>query len=134
MERPIKFRAWDKLNKWMINPSGEVELNLTLYNADASAGYHFEYEDGKKVSHDTILMQFTGLLDNNGKEIYEGDIVRTGEEYGEVQYDPQQSSFIILFQPHNKKQKSGCANLASTWPSPLKEVIGNIHENPELLK
>ena len=81
-----------------------------------------------------ILMQFTGLHDKNGKEIWEGDVVITGEETGEVQYDPDQSGFIILFYPNNAKQKSGCAMLASTFPSPSKEVIGNIYENEDLLK
>lgn len=114
--REIKFRAWDghsiiRSDEWP-NLSG------------------FFGTRGKQE----VLMQFTGLCDVKGVEIYEGDVVKTGEEFGEVQYDPEQASFIILFQPHNKKQKSGCSNLASTWPTPQKEIIGNIYESPELLE
>ena len=85
---------------------------------------------------DVILRQFTGLHDckrtkeyPEGQEIYEGDIVKCNDKIGEVKYDEQQGAYIILWQSNNKKQKSGCDDLASTFPSPLKEVIGNIYES-----
>lgn len=114
--RKIKFRVWGK----------EKKLWFSFYLSQNPKSWSHKL-------HDYPLQQYTGLKDCNFKEIYEGDIVKTGEEFGEVQYDEQQSAFIILFQPNNKKQKSGCATVASTWPSPVKEIIGNTYENPELL-
>lgn len=127
--RQIKFRAWDeKLTLWeywgLPEDAGYIAGRFNKQNATKA---------GRRFSTST-LTQFTGLHDKNGKEIYEGDIVKTGEETGEVQYNEQQGAFIILFYPHNSKKKSGAANLGSTWPSPAKEIIGNIYENPELLK
>ena len=114
--REIKFRAWDKNKNKMVYPTKKYTNGGLLE--------WFEDED---------LMQYTGLKDKNGKEIYEGDVVKTGGDFGEVLYDDQHSGFIILFQPHSAKKKSGCATLASTWPSPLKEIVGNIYENPDLI-
>lgn len=106
---------------------------LTLNDFVEPSGL-IQFEKHQSFTNNIIIMQFTGLLDKNGNEIYEGDIVSCEDEYGVVEYDPQQGGFIILFQPHNEKQKSGCAYLASTYPSPIKEIIGNIYQNPELLK
>lgn len=109
--RIIKFRAYTEISHEWLGMKYDVPHN---YN--------------------NSVMQYTGITDMEGKEIYEGDIVRTGDEIGEVQYDDQQGAFIILLYPNNKKQKSGCFNLASTFPSPAKYIIGNIYENPELVK
>lgn len=73
--------------------------------------------------------QFTGLTDKNGKEIYEGDIVWHRLQGNRVVYYPfsfDTASFGLLHQ-------SGYANLL-TDASNLYEVIGNIHDNQELLK
>jgi uncharacterized phage protein (TIGR01671 family) len=114
------------------------EIKARVWDLDKSKGAGWVYVplgESFPVRYDPeSIGEFTGVHDKNGKEIFEGDIVKTGDETGEVQYDPDQAAFIILFQPHNKKQKSGCTNLASTFPSPLKTIIGNIWENPELLK
>lgn len=78
--------------------------------------------------------QYTGLKDKKGVKIFEDDIVICDHKKGKVQFDNQQASFIILWFPNNKKRKSGCDNLSSTFPSPQKEIIGNIHNNSELIK
>lgn len=76
-------------------------------------------------------MQFTGLLDKNGKEIYEGDIVRH-RCYGE------NGTFTIDTIIGSKDCPFiGCGWIAErdggTGQEPINEVIGNIHQNPELL-
>lgn len=129
--REIKFRAWDKADKVMchvhtIHFFGEDDLVKVELSPVG------EKDTWLRFPAQIEIMQFTGLKDYNGKEIYEGDIVKTGSQKGEVQYDEQQGGYIILFYPNNEKQKSGCAGLASTHPSPIKEVIGNIYEREKL--
>jgi len=112
--REIKFRAWDKKrNKFVsdfnLSPKGNILCE------HSNLGYKGVFEV------DLELMQYTGLKDKNGKEIYEGDIVKmladslNGEENIEVKW--RKEGFWEYF--------NGFDNC---------EVIGNIYENTELLK
>jgi hypothetical protein len=104
MQRPIKFRAWDGVD-YMSNP-------FTLQ----------DIQSGKiQFTSDTIIMQFTGLLDKNGTEIYEGDIM-SWESYEGTK---NQIRWVVEFNP-----KIGY----KTWSSSKNDeiVIGSIHSNPEL--
>lgn len=129
MTREIKFRAWDKeYNKYIYDGIDFAIACLDLKGNDSTnvcIGFTEEFE-GQRF----IIEQFTGLYDKNGIEIYEGDIVRTlicfgtaGEEYRDivVQYDDLGQISIQLW----------VYNESKTF---LPEVIGNIHENPELLE
>lgn len=96
-----------------------------------------------------VLMQFTGLLDKNGKEIYEGDIVKWGmypnsqefyHRYSVVKINPDiQFSIIYYLAPKTRKIQSGNGKVFHFGSFAYKdtenhlEVIGNIYENPELL-
>ena len=83
------------------------------------------------VKSDTVG-QFTGLLDKNGKEIYEGDIVqsvRYKDFVYKVAYDQRFASFCLDREQDMYKHYFGEAVEAENC-----EVIGNIHDNPELLK
>lgn len=81
-------------------------------------------------------MQYTGLKDENGKEVYEGDIVEatycvdgcyydTEDEYSVIQWDDKQCGFNIMFK--DELLSSPISYYVSF------EVVGNIYENPELL-
>lgn len=80
-----------------------------------------------------VLMEFTGLQDKNGKEIYEGDIVK-GNGYEKTIVEFKHGAFIIGY--HNGSSTSERPKLIqnnATKTANRIEVIGNIYENPELL-
>ena len=116
MMREIKFRAWHKSNKTMWGV-----FKLGIYSAysilsDGKISSHFEaYND------EFELMQFTGLKDKTGKEIYEGDKLVWNKKRG--------VNVIFL----NGCWKAGGFCLADFNKQKL-EVIGNIYEEKELLK
>ena len=126
--RPIKFRAWDSFNEEMWEP--EFLHDLWAGNRCHTARLLPPYKN-------SIIMQYTGLCDKNGKEIYEGDIVKlktTGEK------KPFYEKFEVIWQ-HNrmrfglKDNQEG--HLEDSWAFTPKndfEVIGNIYENPKLLE
>lgn len=129
MSREIKFRAWDKEKKQMISlrdfDTSYAEGAHLIFGCEA---YDHCYPDDVKLLSEYELMQFTGLKDKNGKEIYEGDIVRCGNYQAEIIFNKNIASFRIQY-----TALSG--NLANDviyghdW-----EVIGNVFENTELLK
>jgi uncharacterized phage protein (TIGR01671 family) len=119
--RPIEFRAWDLITKQMIY----------LNDALCSVPY-YEIFCHTPDDRPWELMQFTGLLDKNGKKIFEGDLLRE-YHYPDVRrciWFDEGAGFV--FQAVKNKDWIWCPNEYSTaneW-----EVIGNIYENPELLK
>lgn len=116
--REIKFRAWDTTEKKMHH-----ELSLMFVN-DLNGVFEGLNECG------CIVMQYTGLKDRNGKEIYEGDIVRHGlfkQDYKMVvRYWEESASFV--FGDRRTKFTFGEVHVKYL------QVIGNIHDNPELLE
>jgi len=120
--REIKFRAWDKSFKVMCY---EVQNPINV-GCDSLYFHHF-LQDGFE------LMQFTGLKDKNGKEIYEGDIIKNPEaKYlspEEVRWSGKGSDFCG-FTLHDKKYFTNHLCKTITDQS---EIIGNIYENANLL-
>ncbi len=129
MSREIKFRAWDSIAKEMYLP---FELADGLNDCAES---HHAY--GKNPDH-YIYLQFTGLKDKNGKEIWEGDVVRCyTKSLSEVVYDHE----VKLPEFYREIWSSKIVGEDKMWLPADEgencggiEVIGNIYESPELLK
>ena len=128
MNREIKFRAWDgkKMNNNIgIHPF--IMCNHSMLPKDDSN--YIEEGDGSKTfltCYDK-LMQYTGLKDKNGKEIYEGDICKSSDcRIGVIKWDTDSLSFFRFVD-----DGTDTVNYCSFQDF---KVIGNIYENPELLK
>lgn len=133
MNRIIKFRAWNKETKKIVDLNAITPFALAIIPSMVGAG------DGVYVPDDSRLevMQFTGLLDSQGKEIWEGDIIQNmvyggkavirwgieGETYAGwcVEWIVDKPYSIPTYDLLYFKNLENC------------EVIGNIYENPELV-
>jgi hypothetical protein len=129
--RPIKFRAWDGK---IMHTVAELHYcmgpkldgnGLKFYGPGVGEGW----VDGEKIH----LMQYTGLKDKNGRDVYEGDIVRTvydGKEFvGIVVFDESE----LGFKATNGKENYGTDFQYLTCCEEV-EVIGNVYENSELME
>ena len=88
---------------------------------------------------DDTVGQFTGLHDKNGKEIYEGDVIQGEYDYKHlIRYDEQRAQFtatLLEYVGDKIFDKSNAGNVYQQWIDEFKKaVVGNIHDNPDLLK
>ncbi len=128
MNRELKFRIWDNYLKKFLNSSVRNLEFLKTYleiidQSDFGAASFFIQETA------LIPQQFTGLKDKNGKDIYEGDILKYGDLYYEVMWIDYQWVATCPYYNHchwPKFESFGREARASI-------VSGNIFENPELL-
>jgi uncharacterized phage protein (TIGR01671 family) len=129
--RPIKFRAWSPSEKRF------VQDLTTWLKIDNNGNFLCQYPSSESLKIETLeYSQFTGLHDKNGKEIWEGDILNycgphciTYNGKSEVVFE--KGAFQRLFSNWGNTRRTG--NLNDSDLSDY-EVLGNIYENPELLK
>lgn len=126
--REIKFRAWDKRHKeWCEHFTLDFEKNSESYIDNVYGG---SFQHCTENDENVILMQYTGLKDKNGEEIYEGDIVTQTDDIeslkGAVSFSKgmfciPSSRGLKILGGHDYKERDT-------------EIIGNVYENPELIE
>lgn len=120
--REIKFRAWKKYTQKYLK-ADDLLINLSNSSLQNLIGGTFR-------STDVVLEQFTGLKDKKGVEIYEGDIICQQMRFVET-------NGVIFWQEDKARFAVNLDGFITTITKPQEhsyEVIGNIHENPELLE
>lgn len=100
MNREIKFRIWDIENKEMLEVQ-ELDFEPTFYGGRIAIrpDQYNDYFD----TEDMILMQYTGLHDKNGKEIYEGDIIRIKNSLIEIEGKIIFDTIDLAFEVYDKE-------------------------------
>jgi len=128
--REIKFRVWDAEIGKMVYPHDRGDLEHHVLSIDKDSLTYLNYQTSAMSRE---LMQFTGLKDKNGKEIYEGDVIEyEWDNIGVIKHEVKFVSGGFVMQQ--------IKNIVGTWAirinpyNKFSEVIGNIYENPELLK
>jgi uncharacterized phage protein (TIGR01671 family) len=129
--REIKFRAWDKVQNKLFHfdrqwfDSEYSSLAFHIVEEEDIGGYSLPFDSDEIEA----VMQYTGLKDRNGVEIYEGDIVEIEGERLEVRYEAP--SFDC--HPLHVSGENQLAWATGHMKGNLAEVVGNIHESPESL-
>ena len=130
--REIKFRAWDYEENTMFYDVQEIYdsclvRNSDKYNSYKTGGFYTCFGE-LIIDEDIELMQYIGVKDKNGKEIYEGDILK--DEKGTIYEIVWGNDLLWLAKTKEMHRNCYCPKGVSKRA----EVIGNIYKNPELLE
>lgn len=126
----ILFRGKTLTGKWV---EGAYYKQEEFYGTPEDA--HIIIKSKEDISYDqaldySVVMpetvgQYIGLCDRNGRKLFEGDIVEYKEEYGQITYSDTEAMFVVEFD-------TWCTDFDHLYGREL-EVVGNIHDTPELL-
>ena len=133
MKREIKFRAWSSAFKKMEFSIGEQIIYPNQRHINTSTDFWITYfrESGwQTIGYSGVIMQYTGLKDKNGVDIYEGDIVKEdGMNLMKVIFQNYACKWMLQ---ETQTESKSYRDISKRYDLNY-EVIGNIHENPELL-
>ena len=137
----IKFRVFDPESK-KIEQVGALDWDHTCNSIITCNTTTQKLYNGYHKSFDFILMQYTNLKDRTGKEIYEGDVVRIGytrdnyvfDNIGYVYYSIDRAMFYIAELRKEQFNIGSITKNTINGKDKIFEIIGNIYQNPELLK
>jgi uncharacterized phage protein (TIGR01671 family) len=140
VSREIRFRAWDRekeamyfdvQNVYDCAPEG-TDAHFQAFGQFISGGKWIEFSEHQAGRF--ALMQYTGLKDKNGKEIYEGDLLRELNHWPASYTTKKHGTVYLPVQFKDGGYFYGEDEVLSGHDTGHLEVIGNIYENPELLK
>lgn len=126
--REISFRAKTEQGEWLYGfYHNETSIESNASDRKVTRHHIYTQDFDKFVIHETVG-QFTGLKDRNGEKIFDGDILQeySGEDRGYIRYDEDDGMYYLVV--------DNVLHDFSTCNSKWYEIIGNIHDNPELLK
>lgn len=127
MNRTIKFRGKSiyGANVWIYGRFFQSDGKTYIFPDGVDVRNMIRYE----VSPETVG-QFTGLFDKNGKEIYEGDIIKGFDITIEVWYSEEGACFMAEM----KEPPNDMVDILGGYDTARMEIVGNIYDNPELRK
>ena len=131
MNNRLKFRIWDKLTESFIYCEDDNQQHFIL---DLNGNFH-NLQNGSG-GDEYVVQQYTGLTDANDNPICEGDILKIdyntfGDVIGQVIYETDQGAYILQWKRTGPNQNYINLNCDVAFES---VIVGNIFENPELLK